>query len=129
MKILEAKPGVEIDARITMYPSRLIVVGSTVRRFDPTLTTFGYVLEGNPVLVLGTERLQLTEGYYFSVPGGYTLEATGCVVVLIDRFGFRGLLTVGRIETTGRLSYIDGSSDTLLVSPPRQGDACLNLLP
>jgi quercetin dioxygenase-like cupin family protein len=32
------------------------------------------------------------------------------------------------LETAGRLRYIDGCSDTLLISPPRLGDPCLNHL-
>ncbi|HEX8556691.1 MAG TPA: hypothetical protein VF668_01240 [Pyrinomonadaceae bacterium] len=129
MKLFDATPGRVIDALRTMYPSRLEVVGSTKRHLDTTRTTFGYVLEGNPTLVVGgLDRFQLSEGFYFSVPGEYTLEAAGCVVVVIERYGFRGLLNVGRIEDKGRLSYIDGCSDTLLVSPPRQGDPCLNYL-
>mmetsp|Transcript_8119 Transcript_8119/g.13504 ORF Transcript_8119/g.13504 Transcript_8119/m.13504 type:complete len:387 (+) Transcript_8119:78-1238(+) len=34
----------------------------------------------------------------------------------------------GPIEESGRLKYIDGCSDTLLISPPKRGDPCLNLL-
>jgi hypothetical protein len=35
---------------------------------------------------------------------------------------------VGSIEAEGRLAYIDGCSDTILVSPARLGDAVLNFL-
>lgn len=34
----------------------------------------------------------------------------------------------GPIEETGRLSYIDGCTDTLLAYPIEKGDPCLNLL-
>jgi mannose-6-phosphate isomerase-like protein (cupin superfamily) len=34
----------------------------------------------------------------------------------------------GPIENRGRLQYIDGCSDTLLLSPSRLGEPCLNLL-
>jgi quercetin dioxygenase-like cupin family protein len=35
---------------------------------------------------------------------------------------------VGPVENTGRLKYIDGCSDSLLISPMKMGDACLNHL-
>lgn len=34
----------------------------------------------------------------------------------------------GPIEDRGRLRYIDGCTDTLLIPPWRRGEACLNLL-
>ena len=46
----------------------------------------------------------------------------------IIRYGYQGLDLVGKVEPTGRLAYIDGCTDTLLISPPRKGDACLNHL-
>jgi quercetin dioxygenase-like cupin family protein len=40
-----------------------------------------------------------------------------------------GLFSVGGpVEATGRLAYIDGCRDTVLVAPVVQGDPCLNLL-
>jgi len=38
------------------------------------------------------------------------------------------LQVVGPVETTGRLKYIDGCTDTLLISPLKKGEACLNHL-
>lgn len=49
-------------------------------------------------------------------------------VAIVDR-SHRGLFVVGGpIEATGRLAYIDGCRDTVLVSPVVRGDPCLNLL-
>jgi quercetin dioxygenase-like cupin family protein len=48
--------------------------------------------------------------------------------VLLTRIGFLGVPTLARLEERGRLAYIDGCSDTLLVSPPRFGDPVLNHL-
>lgn len=49
-------------------------------------------------------------------------------VVVVDR-RHRGLLVVGGpAEERGRLCYIDGCSDTVLVQPVVRGDPCLNLL-
>lgn len=49
------------------------------------------------------------------------------VIVTVDRF--RGLFVVGGpVEPSGRLRYIDGCSDTVLVAPVVRGAPCLNLL-
>lgn len=53
----------------------------------------------------------------------------GKSVVLFVRYGFKGLNQLGlNCETMGRLTYIDGCTDTTLIFPPRFGDPSLNLL-
>ena len=43
--------------------------------------------------------------------------------------GHRGLFVVGGpVESAGRLRYINGCSDTVLVAPLVRGDPCLNFL-
>lgn len=121
-------------------------------------TTYGFVLSGLATLEvpyakkqdLGGLKVQLQEGAYFAVPGEFkiapkagrikTAQAEGGepgdpegdlhepMVVLIHRFGFKGQLSIGRMEKKGRLSYIDGCSDTMLVYPPRMGDPVFNHL-
>jgi quercetin dioxygenase-like cupin family protein len=64
---------------------------------------------------------------YFSVAGSAMLRG-GCGLV-ITREAYRGFFHVGGpIEETGRLRYIDGCTDSLLIPPVKLGDACLNLL-
>ena len=50
----------------------------------------------------------------------------GIVIWTPDFYGFPQI--GGPIELTGRLKYIDGCSDTVLVSPPVWGQPCLNHL-
>lgn len=138
--IANPKHGDRIDALDTMYPSELVVVatpeimpGETCR----STTTYGYVVRGLVSIMCSAQGggvFKLIAGDFFSVPGEFTMVAT-CddpkfvpMVVLIKRIGYRGQLVVGRVEATGRLSYIDGCSDSMLVYPPRQGDPCLNHL-
>ena len=65
---------------------------------------------------------------YFSIPGDFQFTGEGKALV-VTRLKFEGLFQIGGpIERTGRLRYIDGCSDTLLISPVVKGDACLNLL-
>jgi hypothetical protein len=84
-------------------------------------------------LEAGPLNLQLGTGGYFSFPCQSDDESPALVqadgfVVLIQLEDFRGQIVAGAIEKQGRLSYIDGCTDSLLVYPPRIGDPCLNHL-
>lgn len=127
--IREPNDGDTLDCRKTMYPCRLSVIqgGGARRGGDLTSTTFGYVVSGEARLRVPHFDLRAEAGTFFSIPDEHEIEASGRVV-LIERFGFRGLLMAGRIEEQGRLSYIDGCSDTILIAPPRWGDPVFNHL-
>lgn len=91
-------------------------------------THFGYVQTGSSELVGGSGIFDLRAGMYFSQPGSGKIGGSGSGLV-ITQFGYRGLFQLGGpVERVGRLQYIDGCSDTLLVSPVVRGQACLNLL-
>lgn len=101
---------------------------------DAKSTTFGFVFPSADSGAMASLHLEddhftisLRPGMYFAATGRLTVSgASGCVV---RAHAFQGLFTVGGpIEATGRLPYIDGCTDTLLVSPPLLGDPCLNLL-
>jgi hypothetical protein len=65
---------------------------------------------------------------YFCVPGNCEIAGDGKGLVA-SRIGFDGFFHLGGpIEAKGRLRYIDGCSDSLLISPVVCGDPCLNLL-
>ncbi len=91
-------------------------------------THYGVVLEGTPTLdCMNGFACALIPGMFFVVPGECLVE--GGVGLVLSRLGFQGLFQLGGpLEPEGRLRYIDGCSDTLLVSPPRLGDPCLNHL-
>jgi len=90
-------------------------------------TTFGFVTEGECELRLGGSMHQLNRGWYFSAVGAF--EIHGGEGMLISVPGYVGLNTIGGpVERRGRLKYIDGCTDTLLLSPVRFGDPCLNAL-
>ena len=79
-------------------------------------------------------RYEVGPGMWFVAPGRAHLAPVGvdddepaAVVVTVD--GWRGLFALGGpVEDRGRLTYIDGCTDTVLAPPPRRGDPCLNLL-
>ena len=125
--VRDAAPGVVIDASHTMYPSTLEVVTGKKRFERKTSTAYGYVLDGSARVVASGIETALEEGGFFAIPGPFQLDAAGRCVV-IERHGYLGMHGAGRIEQTGRLSYIDGCSDSLLVFPPRLGDPVLNHL-
>ena len=91
-------------------------------------THFGFVVSGEVELTCSAGKFRLRQGMYFAVPDECQVHGEGNGMV-VTRLGFRGLFQVGGpVEQTGRLRYIDGCSDTLLISPVVLGDACLNLL-
>ncbi len=91
-------------------------------------THFGFVHSGGALLKSMAGTLELAKGMYFAVPGAFQVEGGGEGIV-ITRLGYRGFFHIGGpIEAQGRLRYIDGCTDSLLVPPVLKGDACLNLL-
>lgn len=88
-------------------------------------SAYGIVVEGK-VTVNGREIL---EHEYFCLTNGGDVAIVNGTAVFFVRYGFIGQNQIGGpIEQSGRLVYIDGCSDSLLVYPPRLGDPSLNLL-
>jgi hypothetical protein len=66
---------------------------------------------------------------FFVLPGPTRVSARNALLFVISVREYRGLAQLGGpLEPKGRLEYIDGCSDTLLVCPPRLGEPCLNHL-
>lgn len=94
-------------------------------------THYGMVTAGTVGLESAGDRFRLRAGMFFVVPGAATIASDPGegIALVISRDGYAGLRQIGGpIEPVGRLRYIDGCTDTLLVSPPRLGDPCLNHL-
>jgi hypothetical protein len=102
---------------------------------------FGYVYSGIVMLeYVGRPATFLMDGMYFNSVGDFTVNGIGCdsKMVLIEVYHeaeeyqktkFKSLYAVGGpLENTGRLKYIDGCTDTLLIPPVKMGDPCLNHL-
>lgn len=88
---------------------------------------FGVVTGGVVDLIRGDDAFALRAGMWFAV-GDAGLRARGGAAIAI-RVAERGVDTFGGpLEDHGRLRYIDGCTDTLLVAPPRLGAPCLNHL-
>jgi hypothetical protein len=106
-----------------------VVFGWTGERFSlgPAGTYFGFVFSGPAVLHCAAGTFPLKTGMYFCVPGALTIQqGQGLVIARLD---YQGLFHLGGpIESQGRLRYIDGCTDSLLIPPVLRGDPCLNLL-
>jgi quercetin dioxygenase-like cupin family protein len=92
-----------------------------------TGTHFGFVYAGPAVLRCPSGIFSLASGMYFAVPERLSIgQGNG---IIISRLDYRGFFHLGGpVEDRGRLRYIDGCTDSLLIPPVLQGDACLNLL-
>lgn len=101
---------------------------ATVER---TGSCFGFVMAGSVVVNPGrVGSAVLVEGQFFQTPGGCELDLQDkTAVMVVQRLDLRGYnYQGGPIEERGRMRYIDGCTDTLLVPPMLKGDPCLNHL-
>jgi hypothetical protein len=89
-------------------------------------TTFALVEQPTEVVIDG-DAYPLRGGCYAVSPGSVGVRGGQGLAIVVP--GYRGLRQIGGpLEATGRLRYIDGCTDTLLVAPPRRGDPCLSHL-
>lgn len=109
------------------FATRLSSFRAAPLALAPGGTHFGFVWRGAATVSCVAGAFTLGAGMYFSVPGDGEIE--GGEGIVATRLGFRGLFSIGGpIEAAGRLRYIDGCTDSLLVPPVVCGDPCLNAL-
>lgn len=91
-------------------------------------THYVFARTGVARVELATGTFHLAAGMYAAIPGAARIDGHGEGFVA-TRVGYAGVLLFGGpIEARGRLRYIDGCTDSLLLAPPRAGDPCLNHL-
>jgi quercetin dioxygenase-like cupin family protein len=73
-------------------------------------------------------RRTLSGGDFFSVSGKLLIKSNGQGMVVSAKEYSSLNVFGGPIEEQGRLRYIDGCTDSLLIAPIRNGDPCLNYL-
>jgi hypothetical protein len=118
-----------IDATKTMYPTKTVWITENHKLGDETSTIFGYVLEGQVDIKANDQMWLMQEGNYFAFHGEVEfIKVKNMKIWTVEKKGYRCMPLVGQIEDNGRLSYIDGCSDSVLVSMPRMGDPVLNYL-
>lgn len=102
-----------------------IVNGTSFIDFTPG-TTFLYVFAGS---VNYKNQWYLTAGMYAAFTTGHIITSEDSVVLLINKPEYNAMpMAGGPIERVGRLKYIDGCTDSLLIPPVKLGDPCLNHL-
>jgi quercetin dioxygenase-like cupin family protein len=119
----------KIDALNTMYPSYAFICYDKYFFSDMNYSNlFGYAID-NTSIEIGDKVYNLHSGNYCSIfIKKEHVNITGNFVGIF-KLGFRGQNVIGETpDNTGRLSYIDGCSDEMLVYPPRLGDPSLNYL-
>ena len=132
--------------------------GAQFHNADPTASVYGLVIDGTAMITNSNATFPLLKGMYFSCPGQCTLSGgAGIAITAPNRkplpsgnlppagaldepsrmmMNHAALFAVGgpifndesSDEGVGRLPYIDGCSDTLLVAPVVKGAPCLNHL-
>lgn len=134
-----------IDLTHTMYPTEVVLVnnqnshcveynlkGATVYGFSFAKDTSESVVTGSFSTNGHTRNVYNNEAFSIPVGEGWQFSTNtelDAYTILISRYGFIGQQNFGvRLEKEGRLSYIDGCSDSLLIYPPRKGDPSLNHL-
>lgn len=121
--------GLLCDLTEDAFPTRVYGLSDDELTLEPDATHYGMLVSGGAILHDRLDRYRLRAGMFFTWPGKATLRGPGCTALIISRLGYLGLRQVGGpIEITGRLRYIDGCTDTLLVCPPVLGEPCLNHL-
>jgi quercetin dioxygenase-like cupin family protein len=121
--------GLLLDLRDGVHPTRVYGFAGGLLDLPAGDTHYGMVTEGMAWLDYGADRFPLRAGTFFVAPGRAHIEGRAGHGLIISRLGYRGLFQIGGpLEARGRLRYIDGCTDTLLVSPPRLGEPCLNHL-
>lgn len=124
------KHGDKIDQTETMYPTDMTCIEGDFTVSDTANNAYGFVTDGVFTIEKGKDTYIITEGSFFSLKTPFTIwsNSLDSKMFLIKRYGFQGIDLVGKSEKRGRLSYIDGCTDSLLIMPPRLGDPCLNYL-
>jgi len=130
----EPKHAEIIDQTDTMYPTKMISISDDYS-LEPIIgNIYGFCTSGAFSINTGSRDWQIKEGDFFTLKTNKieqtkaTLQEEDSQMFWIIRYGFLGINYVGESENNGRLSYIDGCTDSLLITPPRLGDPCLNYL-
>jgi len=113
--------------------------GAGVFIFSPDRSYYGFVVKGGATITFdsGDYQSSVVSGQSFSLCTDGHMAFNGDIVI-VEVFHEKGVYpdtnyraenrVVGKIEETGRLKYIDGCTDSLLIPPVKMGDPCLNHL-
>lgn len=123
------------------YPLKYynIVNGQGIEKIEEDKSYYGFVYWGVAhIEASGKPTMTLTKDMYFSSVGDFRFmpESTFKMVLIevnhkkgiYPQTKFKAFYNIGMIEEAGRLNYIDGCTDSLLIPPVKMGDPCFNHL-
>ncbi len=119
---------IESNGRTTVtgkFPTTVSKVENQTITIKANTTAYIFVLAGNALVE--SSSLSLPLHFSISVPGPDTVYINGSAMVVVSEHQ-HGMFTASQLETYGRLKYIDGCHDSLLIPPTRFGEPCLNAL-
>ena len=109
------------------YPTSLYAWTGELLELNLDAAFFGFVASGEAEIYTEHGSFRLTAGMYFSA--NKSIKVRGGKGILMAREGHSAFFHIGGpVEEKGRLKYIDGCTDSLLIPPVKMGDPCLNLL-
>lgn len=111
----------------TMYPSEAQLVVDDTYNVPAHATAYGVVKTGRIRWQTRDGLQEAFAGFAFSIPGTQKIDVMGEVAFFV-RHGYKAPTATVKLEHKGRLTYIDGCSDSMLIQPMRMGDPVLNLL-
>lgn len=133
--LLDREVYMAADLRAYEHPASLICFSNTAFVLSPEEqipeTYYGFVQRGSVELITRSGSFRIHEGMYFCAPDAIEVKPgmDGGSGIIVTRHAYKGMFSLGGpIEPTGRLRYIDGCTDSLLIPPTVHGDACLNHL-
>jgi hypothetical protein len=143
------------DSNHPKYPIRYynIINGAGLPDTSDDCSYYGYCYDDRAANIIGIDiglicdvslriqsknfEFQLHDGQSFSINGSFEVFGYGKMILIevlhtkgiYPETKYRAMNTLnGPIEDRGRLKYIDGCTDTLLIAPVKMGDPCLNHL-
>ena len=126
-------PGLLADYSQDQFPTRLYAFRKKPLELPERGSTFyGFIFDTvrgarARIEMAGGRAFALDKGMYFC--SNEPLIITDGIGIAIERLMHNGMFMMGGpVEKSGRLKYIDGCTDSLLIPPVRKGDPCLNSL-
>jgi hypothetical protein len=126
------------DSKNIKYPLKYYnVINNIGVEIKNNCSYYGYVYKGEIKLDINNNIINLKKEMYFSVSGNISLLPTIGSMILVEVYhehgqykknNYTAMNQFGIIESIGRLKYIDGCTDSILIHPVKMGDPCLNYL-
>ena len=119
-----------IDLSTNKYPTILKSWHGNQIDLEKDGTHFGFNYSDTAKIIINDKEFSCYQNMYFSVSErAKIIPSENSKGFIVSRLNTKGFFQLGGpIEEAGRYKYIDGCSDSLLISPVKLGDPCFNLL-